>query len=1038
LTNQLQKHINYRRFWVIYLLFLNLPLSHIQLNAQSEDYQIENFFIDEGLPVTRIRSINQDNNGLIWISSERQLYSFNGSQFDLQLEYDEINFYPEKLFIDNNGNKWLIEVLLTTVESYKDDVINIKIIDNNNNEMDISKYLNLDKTKIYSIYQNSQGVILFRNENSFYSFDTKPKEVELPKITHRFLYDDENFQVISSENEGFLIDKTTNELIKLLDSTGIYNVKKHKGLLYLYSVDGSFYIFNPVTKDLNLLSNKILKHDVSLIFDFILDDKDNIWVSKNRQVLRYDLKERKEHEVDLKNKYQTTPFYTSIFNDREENIWIGTNLGVSKISQSTESLFSSSNAFPYSTRLIQEINDNELFISTYEGNFIYNLSTDEHESVNHSGTIVDIFKTNEFYYTVDKKNNLEKFKDLRHNSLKKIKINQAYREGKYPGNVIRLSNNKMYFLIYHTLYEFDEDLNLKVVLQDKTKKSFYNHLQEENGKIYLFTNNGISVYDLNFNLQENILDGQSAQLMHVDKDDNNTLWISSNFQLIKYDLEKKTYKNINPSTKFLNKNFTAIEEDQNGNLWLPSFVGLNKLNKKTLQNQVYFEADGISNNEFNNYSTLKLKDGRIIFGGISGFSIIDPSRFSNIDIKYPKIQIYSCKMLNSKKSQKVDLTKEVNVNSVLKYDEYDIESTIQLAHYSYKDLKSKQFKYRIFEKNQNPSKEQWTNINNNDIILGRLPYGKYRLQYQVESRFRNKISEINEIEVHYIKPFYKTLLFWLISSILLILGLIQFINFRSESLMQQKELLEAEVKLRTKQIEVQKQELENINNTKDKLFSIIAHDLKSPLITLSNISGKINYLIKKGQPNRIIEIGKTIEDKVSNLTVFLDNLLNWSLQQRGHFNYKPQDLLIHNITEEIINLYEDLIQEKKIEFKIDIPTDSICYADENSIKTVIRNIIHNAIKYSPKDSLIEIKYSKGQKYNTLAISDKGVGIPQSVIKAVHNKEYIKNTPGTIGEKGTGLGFLISKELMDLNKGKLVFQVNERPGTTVQLLLPASQ
>jgi len=249
--------------------------------------------------------------------------------------------------------------------------------------------------------------------------------------------------------------------------------------------------------------------------------------------------------------------------------------------------------------------------------------------------------------------------------------------------------------------------------------------------------------------------------------------------------------------------------------------------------------------------------------------------------------------------------------------------------------------------------------------------------------------------------------------------------------------LEAEVEERTQQIQKQKQELENINSTKDKLFSILAHDLKSPLITLNNISGKINYLIKKNQPDRIIEIGKTIEDKVSNLTVFLDNLLNWALQQRGHFNYTPQNLSIQNITDEIVELYDDLITEKEIIIEQDIPVDSSCYADENSIKTVVRNIIHNAIKYSPNQSTINIKYTKGSEYNTLAISDMGAGIPKAIIEAVHKKEYVKNTPGTNGEKGTGLGFLISKELMDLNKGKMVFLANKNRGTIVELLFPVT-
>jgi len=1035
LTSLIQKHINHRRFWGFYPFLIIIIVFPLSIGAQEEDYEIENFFIEEGLPFIRSQTINQDKNGLIWLCNNNQIYTFNGNQFELNVKF--LDFSPQHLRIDNNGNKWVTEYSPLVADPWNATIKNIKILDDRNQELNLTEYLEIENTEIKKMFQGLDGTIGFLVDDEYYSFDKKNEALNLPEGTLKNNYIDKNLIVANNNDDCLIIDRTTRKIIHKYEGLLTCKVQLHKNILYLVFTTGEFYSF-----DIEKNIPSVVKEDFfdkDYLLDFVVDDWDNIWSIRTNKLYLLNQKTGEEIEFTKGHKYPSLPFSSCLFKDREGNIWVGTNTGINRIYRKPKTLFENSGALNYSTRNITELDDNNLFVSTYSGNYIYDLNTSNFKKVEGKNVITGMLEEDGFYYSISRQMQFRKDK-INSTGVENQKLytfEEKYKYGRYPGTLLKLSNGKKYLLLYHTVYEFDNDLNRRPVLENKSNTIFYHCAHEVDGEIYILTNKGIDIYDLDFNFKRKIFQDLSFRLLHIDSNNKSILWLSTPTKLIKFNTQTDFSKSFDLSSGFLNMNFTAIKEDNKGNLWLPSFTGLNRFNKNTGRNQVYLQDDGLSNNEFNNYSFTTLKDGRTVFGTISGLTFVDMNKLSESSIKVPEVQISNCKMLTSNLDSRKNITNQVHESSKLEFEDKDIESVIQLAHYSYQNVKSKKFKYRIFYSDKDPINEEWNSLSENEIVLGRMPYGKYLLQYQVESSYGNKLSEINQIEVHYLRPFYKSILFWLVGAIFLVLGMIYFINRRSESLIEQKRILEAEVEERTQQIQKQKQELENINSTKDKLFSILAHDLKSPLITLNNISGKINYLIKKNQPDRIIEIGKTIEDKVSNLTVFLDNLLNWAIQQRGHFNYTPQNLSIQNIADEIFELYDDIIKEKRLILTQNIPVDSSCYADENSIKTVVRNIIHNAIKYSPIDGTISINYTKGEEYNTLAISDMGAGIPKSIIEAVHKKEHVKNTPGTNGEKGTGLGFLISKELMDLNKGQMVFLSNKERGTTVELLLPVA-
>ena len=234
----------------------------------------------------------------------------------------------------------------------------------------------------------------------------------------------------------------------------------------------------------------------------------------------------------------------------------------------------------------------------------------------------------------------------------------------------------------------------------------------------------------------------------------------------------------------------------------------------------------------------------------------------------------------------------------------------------------------------------------------------------------------------------------------------------------------------------QNSELVQLNNTKDRLFAIIGHDLRKPALAFRGISKKVNFLIQKKEFNTLDKLGKNLEQAAFSLNSLLDNLLNWALKQRDALPYDPKPVNVQEATEEIFQLFEQIAEEKGIHLRLNIPSSIYAYTDPNAINTIIRNLVDNAIKYTIKGGFVEV-YSEQQKENVLIqIKDTGEGMTQAQMKTLFELDRNKSTQGTKGEKGSGLGLALVKDLVDLNKGEIIVTSELKAGTTFKILLPA--
>lgn len=227
-----------------------------------------------------------------------------------------------------------------------------------------------------------------------------------------------------------------------------------------------------------------------------------------------------------------------------------------------------------------------------------------------------------------------------------------------------------------------------------------------------------------------------------------------------------------------------------------------------------------------------------------------------------------------------------------------------------------------------------------------------------------------------------------------------------------------------------------LNKNKDKFFSIIAHDLRGPLGSLQQI-GELLWLNKISEEKRE-KLTDALYQNSKNTFSLLDNLLKWANANSGLIVYKPSKISLHKIVLNNIRLFNAQVRLKNLELRCNFEQELFVYADFDMIDTVIRNLISNAIKFTPNGGKIEIILDKIDITNntcTIAIVDNGIGINLDSQLKVFEIDTLISTLGTDKEIGTGLGLKLCKEFLTINKGTIWIENNQNNGTSVFVSLP---
>jgi len=266
----------------------------------------------------------------------------------------------------------------------------------------------------------------------------------------------------------------------------------------------------------------------------------------------------------------------------------------------------------------------------------------------------------------------------------------------------------------------------------------------------------------------------------------------------------------------------------------------------------------------------------------------------------------------------------------------------------------------------------------------------------------------------------------------------QSITQQNEELQaQQENLQDANAKLVEQHTELseQRNELEKVNATKDKFISILAHDLRNPFNYLVNISELFLFNYNKLDDERKLQYVKTFHDTSKTTYNLLEKILYWARSQTGKLKINKTDFDLIELFFETQEIYSESVNDKKIQTSLPEEKSLYIHSDRDMLYTVLRNLYSNALKYTPENGRIDIELSKNETQVLFSVSDTGSGIDDAIKKNLFKHTVSESTPGLNGEKGTGLGLVLCKELVEKLDGTITVDSQPEKGSRFTVSLP---
>jgi len=235
----------------------------------------------------------------------------------------------------------------------------------------------------------------------------------------------------------------------------------------------------------------------------------------------------------------------------------------------------------------------------------------------------------------------------------------------------------------------------------------------------------------------------------------------------------------------------------------------------------------------------------------------------------------------------------------------------------------------------------------------------------------------------------------------------------------------------------------DLNKTKDKFFSIIAHDLRNPYSSMIGFSEMLLEDLEELPMEEIRDSIKIIHTSAKNSFNLLDNLLAWSRLETGHMPFTPSRIVLTEAAEEVINVLFSIAYHKKIEINNQVKLNTLLYADKNMLNTILNNLIMNAIKFTASGGEINITAGEmdldpysGKTFVKISVADTGIGMDNKTLDMLFTSQKLQSQPGTEKEQGSGLGILLTREMIEKHGGSISAQSTQGEGSVFSFLIPA--
>ena len=524
------------------------------------------------------------------------------------------------------------------------------------------------------------------------------------------------------------------------------------------------------------------------------------------------------------------------------------------------------------------------------------------------------------------------------------------------------------------------------------------------------------------------------------EDHHGNIWVGTGNGLYQYIDSTATFKGYFTSDGLPNNTIYGILEDAKGNLWLSTNKGISRFDPRQELFVNFDKKYGLQDNEFNTNAYFKDSTGFFCFGGIKGITWFYPEKF-RMDTINTKLQITGISVNNIPVKASVIHSKKPIVISrgthALK---------ISYAGLDYINPFGINYRYKIND-------ESWVNLGNeNTITLGLSDYGTSTLTINASNTVGHWSKYNTKLQFYLPKPFYFQIWFTVLLILFIILLGTTYYYYRTLVLRKRQQLLVQEIKLATTDLlktktrlekeiihkEKVEQELRESNATKSKVFSIIGHDLINPFNALLGFSELLKENIDVASIDELKSYANVMYHSSHTLFEMVQNILNWSRAQQNKIVSFPEMININSLAQLVLDSQSQHASSKNIRLQNSVPKSLEAYFDRNMLEIIFRNLISNAIKFSYKNTTVEISAKSYHKKVIVEIRDEGIGMEKAKLDNLFNPNQDIRTKGTRDEKGTGLGLLLVKEFMDRNKASIHVESKEGHGTRFTLILKTGE
>jgi signal transduction histidine kinase/ligand-binding sensor domain-containing protein len=939
-----------------------------------------------------IKKIREDSKGNLWLASNAGLIYFDrGKNSIIRYLHDPTNSESlsndnvESVLTDKSGRLWV-----TTRKGLNRFLPGTSTFKHYTGGEDPGH--DLSNTVFVDIVEDNEGNIWFGSTEGLYclkqSFD-----LNITKLIH--------YQYDNNDKSSLSINQVTSLFV---DSTGNLWIGTENGGMNLYDKKtNGFWHYRIDDYDPQSLNNESIE-------SIYQDRTGNLWVGTYTGGLNIAMR-----NSDAISKYQNLPgapfslshnTVTSFFEDHDNKKWVGTDGGGLNLFSEQDNRFrryttDNSGIGSNSILAILEDTSNRIWLGTWAGGLVcFDSKTGLFKSFTTRNSSIhddNIFAISEGF---DNDLWLGTFEHgLVHYQIKENKFTDLTPDNSGIGNImivklVPISENR---LLIGTTMNFQ--------IYSPVKGQFTTYTTDQKNE------NSLSFPRVNDILSEN----------------DSCIWIGTPDGLNRFNPKNGSFKRYYEKDGLPNNFIKALVLDNSGALWVTTNKGICRFDYRSSRFKNFTKADGLQSNEFTERSILKTKTGDLLMGGTKGFNIIKPGKISE-NKTIPEVLITDFKIFNksmkpgvknSPLKQNITETKSLT----LSYEQSVLSFSVAIMDFTAPEKNMYAYMLENFDRH-------WVYPDKiGEVTYTNLEPGKYVFHVKGSNNDGLWNETGTSLRITILPPWWGTWWFRLIVLSTAILLFTLIFLWRVRQLKNQKILLEHSVSIKTA-------ELKDLNASKDKFFSIIAHDLKNPFSTIIGFSEMLNDEDHSENPEKTKEYAKIINTSAVQTLRLLENLLEWANTQRGKVSFNPGQIKLNELLDEELSILTDMANEKNIALKSSVTSNLTIFADRNMIRTILRNLISNAIKFTHRHGQVNVKASSSNNEVEVEVSDTGIGMTQEIISKLFRIDANLSTLGTENEKGTGLGLFLCKEFVEKHGGRIWVESEPSKGSVFKIILPA--